>query len=350
MSSWANIRVPRKRDLTQIPAELRPSIVPRAERTEVRLSESFQYSTTDIMNYPIQNSIEDPSWRRDLKSASKQDVPVPRKGEYVSKKIEIGPSPGAFELRVNGKSYVFVILRHIKTPRDNDLWISSYNSIRKFYTNKIIIIDDNSVINTVNGKLFNAEVISSEFPGAGEILPYYYFLQHQWADNMIFIHDSMFLHRPFTDAELQHDVVFHWYFTTNGFDDTRKITNYLSLLQNHQDVVDFYKQPTSVWKGCSGGATIISYDIVALLETKYNIFTVLTIAIKIRKDREAFERVMGIVLYAEGLVDDKSCSNFGDILKYPGAFESENNNSETASHIVQQRGYNTAIVKVWRGR
>ena len=348
MSSWANIRVPRKRDLSQIPTELRPSIVPRAERAEVRMSESFQQTSYDPVDYPIRNVIEEPYSRRDVKA--KQDVPVVRRGEYVSKRIDVAPSPGAFELRFQNKSYVFVILRHIRTPRDNDLWITSYNSIRKFYTNKIIIIDDNSVINTVNGKLFNADVIQSEFPGAGEILPYYYFLQHHWADTMIFLHDSMFLHRTFTDSELDHNVIFHWHFTSNGLDDTRKITNYLSLVNHDKELIEFYKNPVSIWKGCSGGASIISHDTLSMLEEKYKLFSQLTITIKTRKDRESFERVLGIVLYFEGLITDTSCSNFGDILKYPGAFESESNTPETASHIIQQRGYHTAIVKIWRGR
>ena len=62
----------------------------------------------------------------------------------IVKKIDTSLKPSAFELKFRDKTYVFVILRHIRTTRDNDLWISSYNSIRKFYTNKIIIIDDNS--------------------------------------------------------------------------------------------------------------------------------------------------------------------------------------------------------------
>ena len=30
--------------------------------------------------------------------------------------------------------------------------------------------------------------------------------------------------------------------------------------------------------------------------------------------------------------------------------ESENNNLETAAHILRQKGYDSAIIKVWRGR
>jgi hypothetical protein len=351
MSSWANIRVPRKRDVSQIPEELRPAIVTRAQRSEVILSESFQTSTDTSYDYPYMNTIVEPNTARTTNTAAKKkESVVPNPREYVTKKIEVTPSPNAFELRFNGKSYVFVILRHLRRPQDNDLWISSYNSIRKYYTNKIIIIDDNSTINTVNGKLFQTEVIPSDFSGAGEILPYYYFLQSHWADNMIFFHDSMFLNRPFRDAELQREVAFHWHFTPNGFDDTRKITSYLSLLHNHKEVMEFYQQPNAVWKGCSGGATIMNYDVLVALETKYKVFTILTMAIKTRKERECFERVFGILLYVEGLVNDQNCSNFGDIMRYPNAFESENNNLETAAHQVRQRGYDTAVLKVWRGR
>lgn len=76
-----------------------------------------------------------------------------------------------------------------------------------------MIIDDNSTINTVNGKLVNTEVIDSEYNGAGEILPYYYFLQHKWADRMIFLHDSMFMNRHFTPNELDSPIRFHWEFS-----------------------------------------------------------------------------------------------------------------------------------------
>jgi hypothetical protein len=345
MSSWANIRVPRKRDLSQIPEQLRPVVIARAQRPEVIVSESYQSSSDVQNNQDFFNLLVDSTM---LKQSKKESAPP--KNEYISKKIEAKPAPGAFELTHQGRSYVFVILRHLRTPKDNDLWISAYNSIRRFYSNKIIIIDDNSHINTVNGKLFDTEIIQSEFPGAGEILPYYYFLQNKWADTMIFIHDSMSLFRPFQDKELDHDVRFHWHFTSNGFDDQRKIKNYLLMLQNIAPVVEFYSDPLSSWKGCSGGATIIHFDVVQALEDKYKLFSLLTMSIKTRKDRESFERILGIILYQEGFVNDSNCSNFGDILRYPGAFESENNNADTAAHIVKQRGYDTAIVKVWRGR
>lgn len=76
-------------------------------------------------------------------------------------------------------------------------------------------------------------------------------------------------------------------------------------------------------------------------------FSRLTMAIRTRPDREMFERIFGLILFYEGYVTN-SCSNFGDILQYPGAFESKHINIETTLQRVNN--YNTAIVKIWRGR
>ena len=338
--SWANRNLPRKRDISQIPESLRPQIIPRAERPEIISSESFQFVKDEI--------VYDNSGDNKIKPVKLDKPENPENSrQYVTKKIN-NQNPTAFELTYKEKSYVFIILRNIRNVRDNDLWISSYNSIRKFYKNRIIIIDDNSTINTVDGKLINTEVIRSEINGAGEILPYYYFLRYKWADRMIFLHDSMFLNRPFKDNELE-GTKFHWHFTSNGFDDYRKITNYISLFKNNKELIAFTADPDTKWNGCFGGASIIDLTTVEYLEEEYGMFTSLTLTIKTRKDRETFERVLGIVLYYEGIFNDK-CSNFGDIIKYPGAFDSQNNNMETASYILGQKRYDTAIMKVWRGR
>jgi hypothetical protein len=340
MSSWSNKGIPRRRDISQIPEFLRPTIIPRAARQEIVISESFQEVTSNEIVLGTRKN----------EPAKKIEEPVINKRQFVTKKIDTSLNSSAYELRFRDKSYIFVILRHIRTTRDNDLWISSYNSIRKFYTNKIVIIDDNSTINTVDGKLNNTEIIRSEFNGAGEILPYYYFLKYKWADKMIFLHDSMFMNRSFRDSELEGDIKFHWHFDGDGINDFRKISNYISMLKNNTELQAFATDTDTKWYGCFGATTICSLSTIQYLEEEYKLFSLLVLSIRTRKDREAFERVFGIVLYYEGLFDNENCSNYGNILKYPGAFESENNNYETASHILRQKGYDTAIVKVWRGR
>jgi len=338
MSSWCNRNVLRKRDLSHIPDILRPVIVPRYQQPQVILSETFQVKDTpkNEIVYPNDNDTF-----IDKMFYPKSSIPM--------KQIDRLPAVRAIELRSENKSYVFVILRNLQTVRDNDLWISSYNSIRKFYTNKIIIIDDNSIINTVNGKLQNAEVIKSEFNGAGEILPYVYFLKEKWADRMIFMHDSMFLHRAFTQEEVDTDVRFHWYFEANHADNQKRLISYLSSLKNNEQLLE-YAEANEKSRGCFGGACIIDYSIVEHLEDKYSCFTLFVTMIRNRKDRELFERILSKILYAEELVNNKDCSNFGNIMLYPNAFESMSNTIDKATHNIVQGNYNTAIIKVWRGR
>lgn len=340
MTSWANRNILQKRNISQIPSELRPQIIPRFQQPQVILSETFQQKQEQEREREQENEIVYPDRTPIPKS-------IPERRDL--KKIESKPSPLARLLSYHDKSYVFVILRNITLAQDNDLWISSYNSIRKFYTNPIVIIDDNSTINTVNGRLTDTTVIKSEWRGAGEILPYYYFLKEKWADRMIFLHDSMFLHRPFQPSELDGPVRFHWHFDHEDRND-RKIINFLSLLNQSKEVIAEFSNPDFVWKGCFGGASIIDLDVVEQLEEKYELFSKLTMSSRTRTDRKAFERVMGILVYYEKLIDHSTYSNFGSILSYPKAFESQNNNIETAAHIVSQANYNTAILKVWRGR
>jgi hypothetical protein len=329
MSSWANRYVVRKRNISQIPDKAQERIIPHIPHEEAILSNSPQRSISNNTNINISKL---------------------NRREYVSKQINTVLNTSALELMYKNKSYVFVILRHLRNVQDNDLWITSYNSIRNYYTNKIVIIDDNSNVNTVNGKLYNTEIIRSEFPGAGEILPYYYFLKNNWADKMIFLHDTMFLYRPFKDSEIEADIKFHWHFLSNSNEDYRKINHYISLLSNTTELQESINNTDFKWKGCFGGGMIISYDNVKLLEDTYNVFSILSMTLKSRNDRMVFERLLGIICFQMELINQDNCSNFGDILKYPGAFESENNNFETATYILRQKGYDTAIIKVWRGR
>jgi hypothetical protein len=330
MSSWANRLIPRKRDLSQIPEEFRPVIVPRVEQPTVVLSESFQTSYEQTS----QNEIIYPS--------DSQWKPMPFFSGYDTKSTSVfSKSVTATELIHNEKTYVFVILRNIQQASDNDLWLAAYHSIRQYYTNQIIIIDDNSTINTVNGKLVNTEIIQSEYNGAGELLPYYYFQKNKWADTMIFMHDSMTLHRPFKDSELDHEVVFHWHFTESNDVVIKKSVALLSAITRSSEIADYAL--SGQWIGCFGGAIIIDANVIDMLEAKYNI-SKLVMFVRTRKQREIIERIIGILLSYE----KKVTSNFGNIMEYPKQFETTT--LPLAIHNVVQANYNTAIIKLWRGR
>jgi len=97
------------------------------------------------------------------------------------------------------------------------------------------------------------------------------------------------------------------------------------------------------WIGCFGGGVIIDAAVVDMLEEKYKLSKLVTY-IRTRKQREIVERIIGILLSYEKKVK----SNFGDIMKYPAKFEP--NTLQIATHNVLHAGYNTAIIKLWRGR
>ena len=120
----------------------------------------------------------------------------------------------------------FIILRHVNNVLTNKYWIRCYKCIRNFYLdNPILIIDDNSDYSFVSNcnsdndinmrgiichdtflpfqeqlhnttiKLHNTTIINSEFKKRGELLPYYYYLRHQFCKTAVILHDSVFLNQ-----------------------------------------------------------------------------------------------------------------------------------------------------------
>ena len=365
MSSWMNRGIPRRRDLSQIPEELRPPApIPRVERTEVIHSELYQpipsssspFGSDGSPFFSMKYSMD--NHNQVFYPASSSSSSSSRSSSELSSLLSslstqysgILPTPSTSkELSINDKSYIFVILRNIRDSADNDLWIACYNSIRQYYTNKIIIIDDNSAMNTVNGRLDNTDIIYSDFAGAGETLPYYYFLMHRWADRMIFLHDTMSLYRPFRPDEIDTNARFHWFFTNTDNLTVSRLEQFLPSLSRSNELLPYCKQPDK-WKACFGVAMIIDLQIVEQLEEKYKLFSTMVMMIRNRKDREMAERALGIVLFHEKLISSTNCSNFGDILYHPWAFDSSVIDIKRAKYLVEQSGYQAAIMKLWRGR
>ena len=100
-------------------------------------------------------------------------------------------------IKTNLNSYGFIIARHVNSEMTNKYWNRCVRCIRKFYPlRKIVIIDDNSNQDFVKPdyEYRNVEVITSEFPGRGELLPSYDFYNRRFFDNAVIIHDSVFFH------------------------------------------------------------------------------------------------------------------------------------------------------------
>jgi hypothetical protein len=95
-------------------------------------------------------------------------------------------------------SFGFILTRHVNSETSNRYWNHSVKLLRRLYPErKIVIIDDNSNQNLVKAdyNYNNIEIIQSEFPGRGELLPYYYYIKHKFFENAIILHDSVFIHR-----------------------------------------------------------------------------------------------------------------------------------------------------------
>ena len=232
----------------------------------------------------------------------------------------------------------FVILRSNRDERE--IWKRTYYSIRKLYVEPIIIIDDNSTVKCNDDGLENTTIIQSEFPGAGEVLPYYYFLKYKWASRMIFLHDSMLMSKSFSEEDIfQGKCKYLWYFFLQGCDINQKILTFLSKLKNSDLLIKTCNSLT--WDSCFGVTSIIALDFLEYLEEKYN-FSILVNFVKTRNDRECMERVFGIICSHEGSDDTIG----GDMHSYPCVnictYEDIINNPEKFKEYK--------VLKTWEGR
>jgi len=255
-----------------------------------------------------------------------------------SKAFQIGGSHKSSDL-------IFVIVSYIKNEKQQELLKRCIESINRFHPlDQIVIIDDNSELPLLpkSERLKNYQIIKSEYHRAGELLPYYYYWKYQGfgSKKMVFLHDSMFLSRALTKEETDSDVRFHWHFETHRYDNMELIKKMLKNL----------KSPITIpekWYGCFGVASTISLKTLNHLQSKYEFCTLLLPLIKTREDRCCLERVFAILCFVEKYVTLENCSNFGDILLFPGHFSDWERKHKKKS-MVKSKNY--AILKTWQGR
>ena len=244
------------------------------------------------------------------------------------------------------QSDVFVILRCLRKEEDRALWRRAYASIRYYYQESpIVIIDDNSLLlDEMDSRVLNATIIKSDYAGAGEVLPFYYFLKERWAGRMIFFHDSMFMKRPFTQEELEGKLKFFWHFSDHTTDDDAMIEQLLQFVPHGNELCTLNKQKYA-WNGCFGLACVIDWSTAKALDDKYGFASLLVNFVKNRDDRMAYERVFGLIAFHEQLVTKTNCSAFGSIHDYPGSWQ-----ADFDWQIKNQKLYPYAVMKTWSGR
>jgi hypothetical protein len=210
----------------------------------------------------------------------------------------------------------FIILRHVNSPKTNLYWNHCVQSIQRLYQYaKIVIIDDNSnpIFLKSECNMSEITIVNSEFKGRGEILPYYYLLKHKWFDNVVIIHDSVFINkRIHFEAFCGQPVVPLWSFDANN-DHMPTVKRLAAQLTNNIHITNLLSDTglpsiQKKWSGCFGAMCFINTEYLMFINSKYNL-AILVHHIKCREDRCALERILGIIFSSK-------TSIFGDIFKY----------------------------------
>jgi len=204
-------------------------------------------------------------------------------------------------------NYTFVILRHVTKQLNNsdEIWKECYKSIRLFYNNKIIIIDNNSDYTIIKNdiELENCQVINSSMFNSRLFSPFYELLNIDF-ERAIIIHDGV-IFQKFVDFNNFEDVKFIWHFNMKQYDDIKLIEKQLSVLTNNTELFNIFKKKQFI--GCMGGCLAITKQFLMKLEEKYKISNFKNI-INNQQDAIAFERTISVLCFSEkpNLINDIS--------------------------------------------
>lgn len=258
-------------------------------------------------------------------------------------------------------TYGFIITRHVNSLITNKYWNQCVKLIRTFYPFKqIIIIDDNSNQSFVSADCDykNIEIIQSEYPKRGELLPYLYFLKYKWFDNAVIMHDSVFIHKRIPFELFTYPVLPLWHHAYDK-DNLQNLQRICSNLKNNLflkqklnnansdiNILGLNDNDNDKFNLCFGVQSYINLHFLEMLENKYNI-TNLTLVIKNRTDRCGLERIMGLLFCQECPKLKQKGSVFGNIHRHHRAFKYDYNNYLQDLNKKKACG---PFVKVWTGR
>jgi len=246
---------------------------------------------------------------------------------------------------------IFIITRCVRKEEHNRLFKECYKCIRKHYENPIYIIDDNSDQKVLEDyPMYGVEIIQSEFPGSGEILPYYYMYHRKLGKKAIILQDSMFIQCKLEINDVK-DYKFLWHFNSRNSilevgEKLRAVvmsieTRSQTLYEGIYDTLMEHK-----WHGCFGSCMIITLDFLNELQEKTRMLDLLG-EIKVRSDRCMLERLIGIYTHYIINKDVKDVSLLGSIFQQSYNFGLTYDEYVCAYSILTKE---SAIIKVWNGR
>jgi hypothetical protein len=257
-------------------------------------------------------------------------------------------------------TFGFILTRHVNSETSNKYWNQSVKLIRTFYPYaKIIIIDDNSNYSLVKPEFNynNVEVIQSEYPKRGELLPFIYYLRNKWFDKAVILHDSVFISKKINFASVNLPVLPLWHAPY----DKENLPNLLrlcSLLKNNYEIQQKLAKPKenvlssvgtidiSEFNICFGVQCVITHNFLTRIENKYKISNLIH-GVHCRSDRCGLERIIGTIFVEECPQLHKVKSLFGNIHLHYKSFKY---NYKEYEYDFKHNNPKGIMVKVWTGR
>jgi hypothetical protein len=251
----------------------------------------------------------------------------------------------------------FYVLRHMNSADSMEYWYTAYTCIRRVYPSApIIILDDNSrkeFVENAKNRQREAELTNTkietypDYPGRGEMLPYYSFYRNHPFEKAVMFHDSTFLNGKPMDIEGVQDVRYLWHFDDHQWDDTTNEKRVIDLLAN-KDAVERLWSNKSAWVGCFGVQTVIDHAALVTIVDKYKLFNCLSV-VSTRPMRMAMERVFSVLCTLEYPTLATRPSLFGIIHQFPlrpFSYSYKEYSADVGTPVLED----LSIVKVWSGR
>jgi hypothetical protein len=239
----------------------------------------------------------------------------------------------------------FVIIRHVNSEKTNTYWQKSYDCIRKFYNEEIVIIDDNSNQSLITKKeLVNCKVVSYkeiiDKPARGELLPYLYFIKNPFCDRMIVLHDSMYVNKYYNFYNIKgyYNFTRLFYFHNPAYKvDIKHFPQMSKFVNNGDKVFDYHQRNINSLKGTFGICYVIDHIYIKYINDKYNLFK-LSEFVDTRNKRQCLERFLSTLFEY-----DMSIKNQKTILSVFGLiFDNLNKQRQNPNQVY--------IEKVFTGR
>jgi len=239
------------------------------------------------------------------------------------------------------EEFGFILVRNVSDKNNDRYWKECYKCIRKFYNDKIIIIDTGSNKEFISEiELINCTIIDVEHPKKALIASYYLMYTQKLFKKAVIIQDSVFI-QEYIDFNSVENVKFLWHFEHMA-DQPDKELRLLHMLDNCEQLVYLYYYK-NLWKGCFGSMCVITYDFIDLLEKKYNFIKLYDI-INCWEDWMAFERVMAVLCTFENITLCNQPSVFGDI------FQNIYRWGYTMDEYLEEKNHRFKIIKVFSTR